>query len=499
MEKQIWDFLINSGFNGYAAAGIMGNLFAESGLKPTNVENSSGLNDEVYTQQVDNGIYKDFITDSIGYGLAQWTAADRKEKLYKFLKQRNLSIGDLYGQLEFLIYELKTSFKNTYQVLLNASSVIEASNEFLVKFENPKDKSDTAKRKRSTQGFKYYNKYKNLTAEKEVAYSMAILRKGSEGPEVETLQNDLISLGYDCGTAGADGEFGEATLLAVIDFQNENGLEADGEVGPLTKNKITALKNQGNYKRPAKNTNYTASRLIAIANAEVGYREKNSNSNLDNKTANAGANNFTKYARDLAAKGYYNGSKQGYAWCDVFVDWCFLQLCGGNATIAQQIECQTGSYGAGCMYSAQYYQQQGRWSSNPALGAQIFFYVGGAINHTGIVTGINGSTITTVEGNSSDQVARRTYNVSDSSIAGYGLPKYEEEKAEIEDEVQNTFTPYKVKITAKKLNIRAEPSMESAVIAVALKDQIKEIIAEENSFGKLGNEDGWILLAYTKL
>lgn len=50
MEKRIWDFLINSGFNGYAAAGIMGNLFAESGLEPTNVENSSGLNDKVYTQ-----------------------------------------------------------------------------------------------------------------------------------------------------------------------------------------------------------------------------------------------------------------------------------------------------------------------------------------------------------------------------------------------------------------------------------------------------------------
>ena len=41
--------------------------------------------------------------------------------------------------------------------------------------------------------------------------------------------------------------------------------------------------------------------------------------------------------------------------------------------------------------------------------------------------------------------------------------------------------------------------MESAVIAVAVKDQIKEIVAEENRFGKLGNEDGWILLAYTKL
>ena len=44
---------------------------------------------------------------------------------------------------------------------------------------------------------------------------------------------------------------------------------------------------------------YTAKKLIAIAEAEVGYLEKASNSDLDSKTANAGYNNWTKYARDL--------------------------------------------------------------------------------------------------------------------------------------------------------------------------------------------------------
>jgi hypothetical protein len=56
-----------------------------------------------------------------------------------------------------------------------------------------------------------------------------------------------------------------------------------------------------------------------------------------------------------------------------------------------------------------------------------------------------------------------------------------------------------VKITAKKLNIRQKPDINSAVINIAAQGQIKEIVAEENSFGKLGNEDGWIMLAYTKL
>ena len=60
--------------------------------------------------------------------------------------------------------------------------------------------------------------------------------------------------------------------------------------------------------------------IVAIALAEVGYREKATNSVLDDKNANSGSNNWTKYARDLAAAGYYNGNKNGYAWCDCFVD-----------------------------------------------------------------------------------------------------------------------------------------------------------------------------------
>ena len=79
--------------------------------------------------------------------------------------------------------------------------------------------------------------------------------------------------------------------------------------------------------------------IVTIALAEVGYREKASNASLDDKTANAGAANWTKYARDLAAAGYYNGNKNGYAWCDVFVDWCFFKAYG--AVEGQRIQCQS--------------------------------------------------------------------------------------------------------------------------------------------------------------
>lgn len=170
----------------------------------------------------------------------------------------------------------------------------------------------------------------------------------------------------------------------------------------------------------------TAANLVKIAAAEIGYKEKASNSNLDDKTANAGSNNWTKYARDLHAAGYYNGNKNGYAWCDVFVDWCFYQLAGKDAKKAQEIECQTGDCGAGCVYSARYYRNQNRfYTSNPQPGDQIFFGSTGDEEHTGIVETVNGSTITTIEGNSSDQVIRRTYSISNSRIVGYGRPKFE--------------------------------------------------------------------------
>lgn len=67
-----------------------------------------------------------------------------------------------------------------------------------------------------------------------------ILRNGSEGADVKEMQTGLIKLGYDLGKYGADGEFGDRTEQAVIAFQRDNGLEADGEFGPLSLAKFEA-------------------------------------------------------------------------------------------------------------------------------------------------------------------------------------------------------------------------------------------------------------------
>ena len=175
---------------------------------------------------------------------------------------------------------------------------------------------------------------------------------------------------------------------------------------------------------------YTAKQLASIAEAEIGYHEKASNSNLDSKTANSGKGNYTKYSRDLHKAGYYNGNKQGFDWCDQFVDWCFFKLCGKNKDKAEYLECQTGKYGAGCGYSLKYYKAAGRFDGNPKVGDQIFFKYtddNSTADHTGIVVRVTDGLIETIEGNSGGEVKRKCYQRTDKTIIGYGHPRYDAE------------------------------------------------------------------------
>lgn len=177
-------------------------------------------------------------------------------------------------------------------------------------------------------------------------------------------------------------------------------------------------------------------KLIGIAKNEVGYLEKKSNSQLDNKTANAGRNNYTKYARDLDnIPGFYNGKKNGYAWCDVFVDWCFVQVFGVDK--AKELLCQPDkSLGAGVYYSANYYKKKKQFYKTPKKGDQIFFINSkGNETHTGLVVNVDSKKVYTIEGNTSSArgvvsnggcVREKSYSLNYKYISGYGRPKYDE-------------------------------------------------------------------------
>ena len=175
---------------------------------------------------------------------------------------------------------------------------------------------------------------------------------------------------------------------------------------------------------------YTASKLIEIAESEIGYHEKASNSNLDNKTANSGKGNYTKYGRDLFNAGFFNGNKNGFDWCAQFPTWCAWKLTGKNKAKAEYLLCVAGTLSAGCGFALKYYKQAGRFDNNPKVGDQIFFKYSNddsTADHTGIVVRVTDKLVETIEGNSGNEVKRKAYHRSYYAIIGYGHPRYDAE------------------------------------------------------------------------
>lgn len=174
----------------------------------------------------------------------------------------------------------------------------------------------------------------------------------------------------------------------------------------------------------------TVNKVLAIAEAEVGYLEKKSNANLYDKTANAGDANYTKYGKEMHDI-YPSVMDFPAAWCDAFVDWCFYKAYGvsnAKALIGGNFNDYTPS-------SAQLYKNKNAWYTTPKVGDQIFFKNSTRINHTGLVYKVDSTYVYTIEGNTSGAsgvvangggVCKKKYKLNYSSIAGYGRPKYDE-------------------------------------------------------------------------
>ena len=196
---------------------------------------------------------------------------------------------------------------------------------------------------------------------------------------------------------------------------------------------------------------YDKQKVLDVALSEVGYLEKASKSNLDDKTANAGSGNYTKYARDLAKYPFFNGSKQGAAWCAVFVAWCFVTAYGKDAAL--KLLCQptkaANNCGAGCRYAKDYFKAKGQFHTDPQPGDMIFFYSSdkSSIAHTGLVYKVDSSKVYTVEGNTSGAsgvidngggVCTKSYSLSYARIVGYGRPAYGTTATETKPSTTNT-------------------------------------------------------------
>lgn len=166
--------------------------------------------------------------------------------------------------------------------------------------------------------------------------------------------------------------------------------------------------------------------VIRVLRDEIGYHEKAANADLDSKTGNSGAGNYTKYARDLDRIRYFNTLKQGFDWCAVLFNWGIYKVVGADKAreIQYQGEAKTNT-GAGCTPQAATYRRNNAFVTAPKVGYQIFFGKAGDEEHTGIVVEVSDKTITTIEGNVMNQVMLKAYDINDPKIVGYGVPKYD--------------------------------------------------------------------------
>ena len=163
-EELIWQYLKAQGFTDAGTAGLMGNLYAESGLKPTNLQNNYekklGFTDDSYTKAVDNGSYRNFVNDQGGFGLAQWTYYTRKYALYDMWKSGGYSsIGSVELGCDFLIHELKNSYSGLYDMIKNAVNIRTVSDYILHDFENPADQSTSVEELRESLGMEVYEAF----------------------------------------------------------------------------------------------------------------------------------------------------------------------------------------------------------------------------------------------------------------------------------------------------------------------------------------------------
>lgn len=150
-------------------------------------------------------------------------------------------------------------------------------------------------------------------------------------------------------------------------------------------------------------------KLLKWLDEQVGYKET--------------PNNVNKYAAYLDSLGdVYNGKKNGFDWCDVFVDCAFVQCFGKDAGLKMLYQ-PLKSLGAGCEYSSRYFKDHNAFSKDTPEVGDVYYW--GDFDHTGIVVKVTEKTIVTIDGNWGDKVSKRTINRSNPKVAGYGRPDWD--------------------------------------------------------------------------
>ena len=446
-EERIWSYLKGQGLTDAGAAGLMGNLYAESGLRPNNLQNSYegklGMADAEYTELVDKGSYANFGNDRAGYGLAQWTYPTRKAALLAYAKAAGKSIGDLEMQLGFLMKELSTSYKSVLSVLKTATSVRAASDAVLLQFERPADQSETAKARRASYGQKYFDKYAGKASGKETTgmgftnSSLATVKMISQNRTAN--RNHVIdTITIHCFVGQVNAKRGcevfqpsskEASCNYVVGY--------DGSIGLCVEEKDRSWCT-GGYKTV--NGVKTPIRVNGISGKSNDYQAVTIEVASDSKHPYAITDKAMAALIELCADICRRNSIKQLLW-------------KGDKKLVGKV--------------AQQNLTVHRWFANKACpGDYIYERLGDIAAKVNAKLGVSGS-------------APAAPTASSSGV------------------------PYKVRITATDLRIREKPSTDSAIVQKAIKPGVYTIVSEATGkgatlWGKLKSGLGWVSLDFCK-
>ena len=218
------------------------------------------------------------------------------------------------------------------------------------------------------------------------------------------------------------GQSGTATRAEA-----ENTAEAALSVKPMLTPSYTpsASYRSGKYYTQLCNVSLTGNQrtdLVNVARSQLGYHEGDNTSQLHGESS--GSSNYTEYGYwyGTQVQGHSGGSY--YAWCAYFISWCARQAGIPTSIISNASYACAGSDN-GDFKNLDYYA---RGSYTPKVGDLVFFCWEGnssCWDHVEIVIGVDSSNVTTLGGNTStNNVKKRSWNLSNSYIRGYGVPKY---------------------------------------------------------------------------
>ncbi|MBR6594708.1 MAG: InlB B-repeat-containing protein [Clostridia bacterium] len=239
--------------------------------------------------------------------------------------------------------------------------------------------------------------------------------------------------------------------------------------------------------------------VITVALSQIGYHEGNSDADMDGMNIDGGKN-FVEYNRLYGKVDNQegNGVSYGYAWCAAFVSWSLRQA-GVPVGYAQtEISCGRMTY---------WYERNDIFVAQgegfvPELGDIIMFANDSSPSHVGLVLGVKGGYVYTVEGNNGGKVAVHKYKENDDYIYGYCLPKYPEvegaDYTELFESAIDMTGDYVINVSS--LNARAKADTESEIVAELVRgDEVTVTeVSDSGRWGKIDvdGKEAWIYLAY---